>query len=45
MDMRERQVTAVIGPSGCGKSSLLKLVNRMAERSAQARIEGKGPLR
>jgi len=29
MDIREKQVTALIGPSGCGKSTFLRCFNRM----------------
>jgi len=29
LDMREREVTALIGPSGCGKSTYLRCLNRM----------------
>ncbi|MCT1901338.1 phosphate ABC transporter ATP-binding protein PstB [Oceanobacillus sojae] len=31
MDIREKEVTAIIGPSGCGKSTYLKTLNRMVE--------------
>ncbi len=31
MDVREKQVTALIGPSGCGKSTFLRSLNRMNE--------------
>ena len=29
LDVRPKQITALIGPSGCGKSSLLRCMNRM----------------
>ena len=29
LDIRDRQVTALIGPSGCGKSTFLRSINRM----------------
>ena len=29
LDIREKQVTALIGPSGCGKSTFLRCLNRM----------------
>ena len=29
LDVREKQVTALIGPSGCGKSTFLRCLNRM----------------
>jgi phosphate transport system ATP-binding protein len=41
MDIRDRQVTALIGPSGCGKSTVLRCMNRMHETIAGARVEGK----
>jgi phosphate transport system ATP-binding protein len=34
-------VTAFIGPSGCGKSTLLRTLNRMNDRIAGARVEGR----
>ncbi len=41
MQVRERQVTALIGPSGCGKSTLLKSLNRMNDLIPNCRVEGK----
>ena len=41
MDVRDRQVTALIGPSGCGKSTVLRCINRMHETITGARVEGK----
>ena len=38
--IRPRAVTALIGPSGCGKSTLLRVVNRMHETIAGARVDG-----
>ena len=29
MDIKEKEVTALIGPSGCGKSTFLRCINRM----------------
>ncbi|MFL5561642.1 MAG: phosphate ABC transporter ATP-binding protein PstB [Gemmatimonadaceae bacterium] len=40
VDLREREVTAIIGPSGCGKSTLLRCLNRMHETVPTARVEG-----
>jgi phosphate transport system ATP-binding protein len=40
MDMRERQITALIGPSGCGKSTLLRSINRMNDLIPSVRTEG-----
>lgn len=31
LDIRQREVTALIGPSGCGKSTFLRALNRMNE--------------
>jgi len=40
MDIREKEITALIGPSGCGKSTLLKTLNRMNDLIEGCRIEG-----
>jgi len=40
IDVREKQVTALIGPSGCGKSTFLRCFNRMHDLSAGTRYEG-----
>lgn len=40
LDVRNRYVTAFIGPSGCGKSTFLRVLNRMNDTIANARIEG-----
>jgi phosphate transport system ATP-binding protein len=40
LEMREREVTAIIGPSGCGKSTYLRLFNRMNELIPHTRVEG-----
>jgi len=40
MDIRDRQITALIGPSGCGKTSFLRTLNRMYESVKHARAEG-----
>src|ERR1700760_5006366 len=34
------QVTALIGPSGCGKSTFLRILNRMHELVASAKLAG-----
>jgi len=31
LEMKEKEVTAIIGPSGCGKSTYIKALNRMVE--------------
>ena len=41
IDLRDREVTAVIGPSGCGKSTFLRCLNRLHETVATARTEGR----
>jgi phosphate transport system ATP-binding protein len=41
LDIRARQVTALIGPSGCGKSTFLRCLNRMNDHIRGARIEGR----
>ena len=41
MEIREREITAMIGPSGCGKSTLLRCLNRMNDLVPSARVDGK----
>ena len=41
MDIRSRQVTALIGPSGCGKSTFIRTLNRMNDIIDGTRTEGK----
>jgi phosphate transport system ATP-binding protein len=40
LDIRERQITALIGPSGCGKSTFLRCINRMNDTIPGTRAEG-----
>jgi len=40
MDIKPREVTALIGPSGCGKSTFLRCLNRMNDTISGTRIEG-----
>ena len=40
MEIRERQITAMIGPSGCGKSTFLRCLNRMNDTIPGTRVEG-----
>jgi phosphate transport system ATP-binding protein len=40
LDIKDRQITALIGPSGCGKSTFLRLLNRMNELIPGTRLEG-----
>jgi len=41
IEIRERQVTALIGPSGCGKSTFLRCFNRMHDLTPNTRYEGR----
>lgn len=41
LEIRPRQVTALIGPSGCGKSTFLRCLNRMNDTIARTRVEGR----
>jgi len=40
IEIRERQITALIGPSGCGKSTFLRTLNRLNELIPYTRVEG-----
>jgi phosphate transport system ATP-binding protein len=40
LEMRPREVTALIGPSGCGKSTFLRILNRMHELVPSASLAG-----
>ncbi|MBN1635093.1 MAG: phosphate ABC transporter ATP-binding protein [Deltaproteobacteria bacterium] len=40
LDIYSNMVTALIGPSGCGKSTFIRLLNRMNDLIASARVEG-----
>jgi phosphate transport system ATP-binding protein len=40
LTMPARTVTALIGPSGCGKSTFLRILNRMHESVASAKLAG-----
>jgi phosphate transport system ATP-binding protein len=40
LEIKPKQITALIGPSGCGKSSLLRCMNRMNDLIPEARTEG-----
>jgi len=40
LNIREKQITALIGPSGCGKSTFLRALNRMNDTITSARAEG-----
>ncbi|MBN1267054.1 MAG: phosphate ABC transporter ATP-binding protein [Anaerolineales bacterium] len=40
MEIRDREVTALIGPSGCGKSTFLRCLNRMNDTIPGTRLEG-----
>ena len=41
LEIREKEIMALIGPSGCGKSTFLRCLNRMNDLAEQVRIEGK----
>ncbi len=41
IDIREREITALIGPSGCGKSTFLRCINRMNDTIPDTRVEGR----
>jgi phosphate transport system ATP-binding protein len=40
LDIKEKQITALIGPSGCGKSTFLRSLNRMNDLIPGARVSG-----
>ena len=40
LDIRARQVTALIGPSGCGKSTFLRTLNRMNDVIGDTHTDG-----
>ncbi len=40
MDVKNKEITALIGPSGCGKSTLLKTLNRMNDLVEGCKVEG-----
>ncbi len=40
LDIKEKEVTALIGPSGCGKSTYLRCLNRMNDVVRDCRVEG-----
>ncbi|SHJ62233.1 phosphate ABC transporter ATP-binding protein PstB [Paramaledivibacter caminithermalis] len=40
LDIKERQVTALIGPSGCGKSTFLRTLNRMNDLIEETKVKG-----
>jgi len=40
LEIKERQITALIGPSGCGKSTFLRTLNRMNDLIPNTRVSG-----
>ncbi len=40
LNIKERQITALIGPSGCGKSTFLRTLNRMNDLIPYTRLSG-----
>jgi len=41
LEIKEKQITALIGPSGCGKSTFLRTLNRMNELLPHTRVSGR----
>ncbi len=41
INIREKEITALIGPSGCGKSTFLRTLNRMNDLIPNVRTQGK----
>ncbi|MFO0551674.1 MAG: phosphate ABC transporter ATP-binding protein PstB [Polyangiaceae bacterium] len=41
LEVRAREVLALIGPSGCGKSTFLRCLNRMNDTIESARVSGR----
>lgn len=41
IDIKEKQITALIGPSGCGKSTFLRCLNRMNDTIPGTRMSGR----
>ena len=41
LDIKPREVTALIGPSGCGKSTFLRCLNRMNDLIPGTKVEGR----
>lgn len=41
LQIRDRQITALIGPSGCGKSTFLRCLDRMNDTIPGTRVEGR----
>jgi phosphate transport system ATP-binding protein len=41
IEIRDREITALIGPSGCGKSTFLRCINRMNDTIPDIRVEGR----
>ena len=40
LEIREREVTALIGPSGCGKTTFIRCLNRMNDTIPSAQVSG-----
>ncbi len=41
LSIKQGMITSLIGPSGCGKSTFLRSINRIVERLAYVRTEGR----
>src|SRR5688572_13085098 len=40
LEVRRKEVHALIGPSGCGKSTFIRTLNRMHEEVPGAKVQG-----
>ncbi|HLX64301.1 MAG TPA: phosphate ABC transporter ATP-binding protein PstB [Planctomycetota bacterium] len=40
LEMRAKEITALIGPSGCGKTTFLRMINRMCDVVSASRYDG-----
>ncbi len=40
LEMRSKEITALIGPSGCGKTTFLRMINRMCDTVDGSRFDG-----
>ena len=39
IEIREKNITAIMGPSGCGKSTFLRCLNRMNDLILETKIK------
>ena len=40
LEMRSKEITALIGPSGCGKTTFLRMINRMCDTVDGSHFDG-----